>query len=128
VIQSIQPQYSYLAGGQSECFAKGNLTSRGHHCGQTVNREAHFFPIKKYLAKAKMYSEIKSNLRLIPNQITAIRFILIPLMWVWAFQEQITYIGIGLAISLVTDLLDGAVARKLNQTSDFGSKFDSLSD
>jgi len=49
-------------------------------------------------------------------------------MWVMAFHRQLMYIGIGLAISLVSDLLDGAVARKLNQTSDFGSKFDSISD
>lgn len=69
-----------------------------------------------------------SNLRLVPNQITAIRFFATPIMWVCAFRGQLKYIGIGLLICLVTDLLDGAVARKLNQTSEFGSKFDSLAD
>ena len=39
-----------------------------------------------------------------------------------------TWIGVGMTIGLVTDLLDGAAARKLNQTSEFGSKFDSLAD
>jgi hypothetical protein len=72
--------------------------------------------------------ELRSNFRLIPNQITAIRFLAIPVMWLMAFHKQLTLIGIGLAISLVSDFLDGAVARKLHQTSDFGSKFDSISD
>lgn len=76
----------------------------------------------------KVFQELRANFRLIPNQITAIRFFAVPVMWVVAYYEQFTYIGIGLIISLVTDLLDGAVARKLNQTSDFGSKFDSISD
>jgi cardiolipin synthase len=78
--------------------------------------------------KMEIYQGLKSNFRLIPNQITAIRFFAVPVMWVMAFDEQLTYIGIGLVISLVADLLDGAVARKLHQTSDFGSKFDSISD
>jgi len=39
-----------------------------------------------------------------------------------------TCIGVGLLFCLFSDLLDGAVARKLNQCSEFGSKFDSLSD
>jgi phosphatidylglycerophosphate synthase len=69
-----------------------------------------------------------SNLRLIPNQITAVRFFAVPVIWVCAFHGQLIWIGIGLIISLISDLLDGAVARKLNQTSQFGSKFDSLAD
>jgi phosphatidylglycerophosphate synthase len=69
-----------------------------------------------------------SNLRLVPNQLTAVRFFAVPVLWFCAFRGQLTCIGIGLIIGLVTDLLDGAVARKLNQTSDFGSKFDSLAD
>jgi len=76
----------------------------------------------------ELYLGLKSNFRLIPNQITAIRFLAVPVMWVMAFHLQLTYIGIGLVISLVADLLDGFVARKIHQTSDFGSKFDSFSD
>lgn len=69
-----------------------------------------------------------SNLKLIPNQLTAIRFLAVPVMWVCALQGQLKCIGIGLTVGLITDLLDGAAARKLNQTSEFGSKFDSLAD
>lgn len=68
------------------------------------------------------------QLRKTPNQLTAIRFLAVPLMWIYAFADAPFYIGIGFAIGLVTDMLDGATARKLNQTSDFGSKFDSLAD
>ena len=69
-----------------------------------------------------------SNLRLVPNQLTAIRFLAVPVMWVCALRGQLTCIGIGLMISLVTDLFDGIAARKLDQTSEFGSKFDSIAD
>ena len=68
------------------------------------------------------------QLRKIPNQITAIRFVAVPAMWVCALLGARIYLGVGFIIGLIADLLDGAVARKLNQTSDFGSKFDSLTD
>jgi phosphatidylglycerophosphate synthase len=38
------------------------------------------------------------------------------------------YISIGMAVCFITDLLDGAAARKLNCCTEFGSKFDSLAD
>ena len=68
------------------------------------------------------------QLRLIPNQLTALRLLILPLMWASALFGGTLLIGIGLSIGLVTDLIDGAVARALNQTSDFGSRFDSLTD
>lgn len=69
-----------------------------------------------------------NHMRKPPNQITAIRFVAVPVMWICAFLGARFYIGIGLIIGFLSDLFDGAVARKLNQTSDFGSKFDSLTD
>lgn len=73
-------------------------------------------------------SETFQYLRLIPNQLTAIRFFAVPVMWIFALRSDLFWIGIGFIISLVTDLLDGAAARRLDQTTEFGSKFDSLSD
>ena len=49
-------------------------------------------------------------------------------MWILAFLDARTAIGVGFIVSLITDLLDGVAARRLGQTSDFGSKFDSLAD
>lgn len=69
-----------------------------------------------------------SHLKLIPNQLTALRFFTIPVLWVCALGGQLSYIGIGLIGGLISDLLDGAAARRLNQCTDFGSKFDSLAD
>src|SRR5258708_4900870 len=68
------------------------------------------------------------QLRKIPNQLTAIRFVAVPAMWVCALLNVHIYLGVGFVIGLISDLLDGAVARKLNQTSEFGSNFDSLTD
>ncbi len=75
-----------------------------------------------------MESTLFEHLRKLPNQLTAIRFFAVPVMWVCGFMGAGTCIGVGLIVGLVSDLLDGAAARKLNQTSDFGSKFDSLAD
>jgi cardiolipin synthase (CMP-forming) len=69
-----------------------------------------------------------ANLKLIPNQITAVRFILIPVMWILALGGFSGYLGIGLIICLVSDALDGYLARRLKQSSEFGAKFDSLAD
>jgi cardiolipin synthase len=71
---------------------------------------------------------LAAAMRLVPNQITAVRFFAVPLMWLFALRGQLTAVGIGLVVCLVSDLLDGAAARRLDQGSDFGSKFDSLAD
>ena len=75
-----------------------------------------------------MFENIRVHMRLIPNQLTKIRFVAVPAMWVCAVLDRPRLIGIGLFVGLVTDMLDGPVARRLGQTTDFGSKFDSLSD
>lgn len=65
---------------------------------------------------------------MIPNQITAIRFFLIPVMWILIVVGLSNYIGIGLIVCFISDALDGYLARRLKQTSEFGAKFDSLAD
>lgn len=69
-----------------------------------------------------------THLKTIPNQLTLLRLLLIPVMWGCALQGWSFPIGIGLFIALVTDAFDGMLARWLEQTSAFGSKFDSLAD
>jgi phosphatidylglycerophosphate synthase len=49
-------------------------------------------------------------------------------MWVLALLRLPVYVGIAFAVSFVLDYLDGYFARRLKQTSEFGSKFDSLVD
>jgi len=64
----------------------------------------------------------------LPNFLTGIRFILIPVMWVYALSGNGIIVGIGLAISAITDILDGYLSRLFGQQSKFGSKFDSYAD
>jgi phosphatidylglycerophosphate synthase len=68
------------------------------------------------------------QLKLLPNQLTATRLLLIPILWMFAWLKLPIYIGIGVFICFITDVLDGYFARKLHLESDFGSQFDSLAD
>lgn len=68
------------------------------------------------------------ELRLVPNQLTAARLILLPVLWMLALRGDRFGVGVGLATSFVLDFGDGFVARRLGQTSSFGSKFDSAVD
>jgi cardiolipin synthase len=71
---------------------------------------------------------LRVELRKLPNQMTAARIALLPLLWALALLGQPALVGVGLLISFVTDVLDGYFARRLGQTSAFGSSFDSLAD
>lgn len=64
----------------------------------------------------------------IPNILTIIRFILIPVIFFFALQNNYMASVIFLVISGVTDVLDGYIARKYNLITDFGTLFDPLTD
>ena len=71
-----------------------------------------------------------SNVWTIPNVLTIIRMLLIPVFVVLFFHEEEIRWGslcVFCAASL-TDMLDGYLARKLNQITDFGKLFDPLAD
>ena len=69
-----------------------------------------------------------SNMWTIPNVLTIIRMILIPVFVVLFFKGQkMAALCVFCAASL-TDMLDGYLARKLNQITDFGKLFDPLAD
>ena len=76
----------------------------------------------------KLFSDVWT----VPNVLTIIRLVLIP-VFVWAFfrvqpgEDRIVALIIFAAASL-TDMLDGYLARKLNQITDFGKLFDPLAD
>ena len=79
-----------------------------------------------------------SNVWTIPNVLTMLRLVLIPVFVVCFFKghpagaEPVDkWIKIALAVFVtasVTDALDGFLARKLNQITDFGKLFDPLAD
>ena len=64
----------------------------------------------------------------IPNILTISRIIMIP-FFIFAFSNKmITFSTIIFLITCITDLLDGIIARKLNQTSKFGAFLDPVAD
>ena len=69
-----------------------------------------------------------SNVWTIPNVLTILRMLLIPVFVVLFFKGyKMAALAVFCAASL-TDMLDGYLARKLNQITDFGKLFDPLAD
>lgn len=64
----------------------------------------------------------------VPNLLSLTRLVLVPLLWVFALADLPKAVGGGLVIAAVTDVLDGQLARRLGQTSSFGSKLDAIAD
>ena len=73
-------------------------------------------------------AEIFRNLKLAPNQITLVRLLTTAAIWGVVYFGLYSYIGIGLIICFISDVLDGQIARRLHQTTAFGAGFDSLAD
>ena len=64
----------------------------------------------------------------VPNILTAIRLLLIPVIFYFALEENYIVAVIFLTLSGITDVLDGYIARKYNFITDFGTLFDPLAD
>ena len=61
----------------------------------------------------------------IPNALTALRALGVPVfLYLFLIAEEPIASFVVIALGGITDYLDGKVARALNQTSDFGAKFD----
>lgn len=64
----------------------------------------------------------------LPNQITAVRLLLLPLLWILTLLNEPRYLGLGFLAAAGTDFLDGYIARWQRKTTRFGSQFDSIAD
>lgn len=64
----------------------------------------------------------------IPNILTIARILLIPVFAFYAMQGNYKIAVIVFIVEEVTDILDGYIARKTGQTSDFGKLFDPVAD
>ena len=68
------------------------------------------------------------NWKTIPNLISFIRILLIPVFAVLFYQGHTIAAVIILALSGLSDLVDGKIARKLNQVSNLGKMLDPIAD
>ncbi len=64
----------------------------------------------------------------VPNILTIVRFLLIPLILYFIFTNQYVAAFIMLTVSGLTDVLDGIIARKFDCITNFGKLVDPLAD
>lgn len=68
----------------------------------------------------------------LPNQLTVMRIFCVPVFLFFLLCEgiplNILWAGIVFALAMITDLLDGRIARKYDLVSDFGKFWDPLAD
>ena len=64
----------------------------------------------------------------IPNILTIIRFLLIPIIIFYVFTGNYILAFVFFSISGLTDIADGFIARKFNLISNFGKLMDPLAD
>lgn len=67
-------------------------------------------------------------LRKVPNVLTALRLLLVPVLWVLALTGHPRLVGAGTLLAWFTDMLDGPIARRTRSTTRWGSTFDSVAD
>ena len=71
----------------------------------------------------------KENIWNIPNTLTFLRVIITfaTLYCIFA-QYSLTLVAILFAVGMITDFLDGQIARRFNMTTEFGRQFDIIAD
>jgi len=76
-----------------------------------------------------MEEKYKNKIVTIPNILSLFRLLLIPvIMWLYIVREDPLGTTVILALSGITDILDGIIARKCHMVSDFGKAFDPIAD
>ncbi len=67
-------------------------------------------------------------LKQVPNILTIIRFLLIPIIVFYIFTGNYIFAFVFFTLSALTDIADGFIARKFNLISNFGKLMDPLAD
>lgn len=74
-------------------------------------------------------SPMKNKIFTIPNALTAVRLLLLPLIvWLYVFRQNYFLATIVLLLSGITDILDGYIARHFHMISDLGKALDPIAD
>lgn len=71
---------------------------------------------------------LKINIKNIPNYLTILRLILIPIIFILIVFEQYTLSFLFFVAANITDILDGYIARKYHLITDWGKLMDPLAD
>ena len=71
---------------------------------------------------------MQAELRKPANLLSLARLLLVPILWLVAWLGYPQWLGIGLLVCGLTDMVDGTIARRLKQVSSFGAGVDSLAD
>jgi len=76
-----------------------------------------------------MENRYKDKIITIPNILSFFRLLLIPvIMWLYIVKKDPAWTTAILALSGITDIVDGIIARKCHMISDFGKAFDPVAD
>ncbi len=71
----------------------------------------------------------KGQVLTIPNLLTMLRIVLLPfIIWSYVGLHNLPLTIVLLAVSALSDVLDGAIARKFNMVSDLGKALDPVAD
>ena len=70
----------------------------------------------------------KKDILTIPNLLSVIRILLIPVIVILYAREQLIAAVVIILLSGLTDVVDGKIARKFNMVSDFGKFLDPVAD
>jgi phosphatidylglycerophosphate synthase len=85
-------------------------------------------PTGTHRPRPRTLAALRRRLSTLPNQLTAARLALVPVLWLLAVLHRPAWLGLGVAVAAATDVLDGWLSRRWHQTSDFGSRLDSVAD
>lgn len=76
-----------------------------------------------------MEEKYKHKIITIPNLLSFFRLLLIPvIVWLYVAKRNPLWTCVILALSGVTDIVDGIIARKYHMVSEFGKAFDPVAD
>ncbi len=75
-----------------------------------------------------MFKDLFKNWNTIPNWISFARIIMVPIFAVLFLNDKIVWSVVVLALSGLSDLVDGKIARRFNQVSDLGKVLDPVAD
>ena len=85
-------------------------------------------PIRGLFCLQERLKKLFTNVWNVPNALTMLRLVLVPVFIVLFLRGQRIAALVVFCVASLTDMLDGQIARRTNQVTDFGKLFDPLAD